>query len=54
MIDLLLYANIHCTDATDMINRIEANKNVDKIIRTEVIETIKEATPECNWDAKAN
>ena len=51
MIDLLLYSTIHCTDAEDMIRRVEANKNVDAIIRTEVIETVKEATPECNWDA---
>ena len=51
MIDLLLYSTIHCTDAVDLINRIEANKSVDVMIRTEVIETVKEATPECNWDA---
>ena len=51
MIELLLYANIHCTDAKDMIRRIEANNSVSKIIQIEVIETLKEATPECNWDA---
>ena len=51
MIDLLLYSTIHCTDAVDLINRIDANKSVDVMIRTEVIETVKEATPECNWDA---
>jgi|TARA_R100000030_G_scaffold65878_1_gene50170 hypothetical protein len=51
MLELLLYSNIHCIDAVEMIQRIEANKNVDKVIRTEVIETLKEATPECNWDA---
>ena len=51
MFDILLYSGIHCTDATDMIRRIDANKSVDLIIRTEVIETVKEATPECNWDA---
>ena len=51
MLELLLYTNIHCIDAVEMIQRIEANKNVDKVIRTEVIETLKEATPECNWDA---
>ena len=48
MIDLLLYSTIHCVDAVDLINRIDANKSVDAIIRTEVIETVKEATPECN------
>ena len=51
MIDFLLYSGILCTDAEDMIRRIDANKSVDLIIRTEVIETVKEATPECNWDA---
>ena len=51
MLELLLYSNIHCIDAVEMIQRIEANKSVDKVIRTEVIETVKEATPECTWDA---
>ena len=51
MLDILLYSGIVCTDAEDMIRRIDANKSVDLIIRTEVIETVKEATPECNWDA---
>ena len=51
MFDLLLYASMHCVDAEDLIRRVDANKNVEQIIRTEVIETVKEATPECNWDA---
>ena len=51
MFDLLLYSTIHCVDAEDLIRRIDANKSVDQIIRTEVIETVKEATPECKWDA---
>ena len=51
MLELLLYASTHCTDAVDLRNRVEANDSVDVIIRTEVIETVKEATPECNWDA---
>ena len=51
MLELLLYSGIHCTDAEDMIRRIEASNNVSRVIQTEVIETIKEATPECKWDA---
>ena len=51
MVGWLLYAGIHCIDAEDIIRRIEENKSVNQIIRTEVIETVKEATPECNWDA---
>ena len=51
MFYLILYYGIDCGDAKDIIQRIEANTGVDVIIRTEVIETLKEATPECNWDA---
>tara|TARA_B000000475_G_scaffold254669_1_gene233787 strand:+ start:359 stop:520 length:162 start_codon:yes stop_codon:yes gene_type:complete len=51
MIEFLFYASIACTDAVDMVNRVRVNESVHEVIRTEVIETIKEATPECNWDA---
>ena len=51
MFELLLYSSILCTDAEDMIRRVEASNSVSKIVQTEVIETVKESTPECNWDA---
>ncbi len=51
MFEFLLYSGIHCTDAEDMIRRIQASNNVSKIIKTEVVETVKGATPECKWDA---
>jgi len=51
MFELLLYASINCKDASDMIGRVRANESISKIIQTEVIETIKDATPECKWDA---
>ena len=51
MFDLLLYSGIQCTDAADMIRRIQENNSLSQLIRTEVIETVKESTPECNWDA---
>jgi len=48
---LLLYSGIVCTDASDMIGRIDANQNMDNQVKVELIEVIQEATPECNWDA---
>ncbi|WDS60967.1 hypothetical protein SBM1_00094 [Synechococcus phage S-BM1] len=51
MIDLLLYASIACQDAADMIGRVKANESMSKIVRTEIVETIKDATPHCKWDA---
>jgi len=51
MFEVLLYASLNCTDAKDIIRRVEASKNVSQIIQAEVVETVKETTPECNWDA---
>ena len=51
MIGLLLYASMTCIDASDLISRVEVNDIVSEIVQTEVIETIKDATPHCNWDA---
>jgi|TARA_R100000030_G_scaffold957_2_gene894 hypothetical protein len=51
MIELLLYADILCTDATEIISRLDAHKNIDNAVKVELIETIREATPHCPWDA---
>ena len=51
MFDLLLYASIACQDATDMIGRVKANEDMSKVVKTEIVATIKEATPQCKWDA---
>ena len=51
MIDLLLYVSISCQEATDLIGRVKAHENMSQIVITEIVETLKESTPECNWDA---
>jgi len=51
MIGFLLYVSMTCIDASDLISRVEVNDIVSEIVQTEVIETIKDATPHCNWDA---
>jgi hypothetical protein len=51
MFEVLLYASLNCTDAKDIIRRVEASKSISQIIQAEVVETVKETTPECNWDA---
>ena len=50
MIEFLLYANLSCKDATTMIGRIQ---NIDYMSRDqveEVIEVIRNSSPECAWD----
>tara|TARA_B100002019_G_scaffold54002_1_gene46137 strand:+ start:3525 stop:3686 length:162 start_codon:yes stop_codon:yes gene_type:complete len=51
MIEFLLYANLNCLDASDMISRIKKSEHMSKISKMEVIEVLQEATPECKWDA---
>ena len=51
MFEFLLYSGIHCIDAKDMIRRIEQDNNLKKRDKIELIETIKDSTPECKWDA---
>ena len=51
MIDLLLYTGMLCTDAEDIIRRASAHDSISAAVQAEVVATVKEATPECNWDA---
>ena len=51
MIELLLYANMKCTDAADMIRRINAHDHINNQVKVELVEVIQEATPHCPWDA---
>ena len=51
MFELLLYLGMYCEDASELIGRIRASDSVSEVIQAEVIETVKEATLECEWDA---
>tara|TARA_R110002020_G_scaffold9710_12_gene38087 strand:- start:1204 stop:1365 length:162 start_codon:yes stop_codon:yes gene_type:complete len=51
MIGFLLYADLKCTDAVDIINRVKAHDKMNNIVKQEVILTIEESTPHCPWDA---
>ena len=52
MFEFLLYANISCTNAAEMLDRIREHENISNHAKEELIETIQEATPECDWDAQ--
>ena len=54
MFEILLYANMMCSDADALIFRI--NKNISELppkVVVELVETVKESVPECRyyWDA---
>ena len=51
MFEALLYADLNCTDAAEVLDRIEANKYLDSAVKVELVEVIREATLNCSWDA---
>ena len=51
MFEFLLYSNIACVDAVEIVDRINAHEHMAATIRTELIEVVQEASPHCPWDA---
>lgn len=51
MIDLLLYTGIACADADAIMLRIQKHETLKAEWKLELVETIKDSTPECLWDA---
>ena len=53
MIDLLLSTTMACADADAVIFRINQNENLNSEWKLELVETLKDYVPECEfyWDA---
>ena len=51
MIDFLLYSSLLCEDADAIMLRIKANEDLNNTIKVELIDTVKDSTPNCPWDA---
>ena len=51
MIEFLLYSSLSCQQADSIMLRMRNNENVSNQVKVELVEAIKESTPECYWDA---
>ncbi len=51
MLELLLYANMSCIDAAEVLERAKTHEALSNEIKAELIEVLQEATPHCDWDA---
>jgi hypothetical protein len=53
MFELLLYAQMACEDADAIVLRIKKHEHLKPEYKLELVETIKDYTPECShyWDA---
>tara|TARA_Y100001937_G_scaffold107865_1_gene150931 strand:- start:266 stop:427 length:162 start_codon:yes stop_codon:yes gene_type:complete len=51
MVEFLLYPNLLCADADAIVLRIKNHEDMDNNIKVELIETVRDSTPHCPWDA---
>ncbi len=53
MLELLFYSSMTCTDADALMLKIKAQQHLEPRIQIELVETIKESVPQCDfyWDA---
>ncbi len=51
MLEFLLYAQMTCQQSEALMLRITKDENLPPLVKVELVETVREATPECQWDA---
>jgi len=54
MAEILLYTTLSCTQTDAIVLRIKANENLSDNVRIELVETVRESAPECDWYWDAN
>ena len=52
MLELLFYSSLTCQQADTIMLKMKANEKISDAFKVELIEVMKESTPECYpWDA---
>jgi hypothetical protein len=52
MVELFLYLSMTCQDAETLMLRISKNSTeLPPSVVLELVETVRESTPQCHWDA---
>ena len=49
MIELFLYSSLTCTQTDAIMLKIENNDNLNHQLKVELVETLKDSAPECQW-----
>ncbi len=52
--ELLLYTTLSCQQTDAVMLRIKANEHIEDALKIELVETVKESAPECEWYWDAN
>jgi hypothetical protein len=51
MLELFLSSTLSCQQSDAIMLKIKLNKDLPEPIRIELVETVKDYTKECKWDA---
>ena len=52
MIEIILYSSLSCSDADSIMLRMKNNQDLSNEVKIELVEAVKDSTPECYpWDA---
>jgi len=51
MLELLLSTTLSCQQSDAIMLKIKLNEDLPEHIRIELVETVKDYTKECKWDA---
>ncbi len=54
MIEFLFYSTLTCTQADAIMLRIDSNASLSNNVKIELVETIKDSVPQCDWYWDAN
>ncbi len=52
--ELLLYSTLSCTQTDAIMLKVEASENLSNAIKVELIETLRDSVPQCDWYWDAN
>ena len=51
---LLLYTTLSCQQTDALMLRIQADENLAEPLKVELVETVRDSAPECDWYWDAN
>ena len=54
MLELLFYTTLTCHQTDSIMLKIKANENLSDMVKIELVETLKDSAPECEWYWDAN
>ena len=49
MAEILLYTTLSCQQTDAVMLRIQANQHIDDVLKVELVETVRESAPDCDW-----